>query len=315
MKKVLITFLFIFYGTISHAQTAVQAPANQDYAMNTDTLLLIAIWTVIAVSILVLIVAIYALKVVRSVLLREKPGFMPDSGEAVGTAGDNIWKKISKSLSKATPVEEEYKVMLEHNYDGIRELDNHLPPWWMWLFYISIGWAAVYLLLFHVFNLFPLSGEEYINQLTRAQEEMEARKVLTAESIDETNVEFSAEPAIIDNGKSIFIKLCVACHAPDGGGGVGPNLTDEYWIHGGNIRDMFKVIKYGVPEKGMISWQTQLRPAEIRDVSCFIETLKGTVPAKPKEPQGDLYTPEPSSAEDTAQQVMIHKEIDLQNKF
>jgi cytochrome c oxidase cbb3-type subunit 3 len=314
MKKALIIFLSIFSGTISHAQTVVQVPA-QENALSTDTLLLIAIWTVIVVSILVLIVAIYALKVVRAVLLQEKSGYSTGTGEAVGQAGDNIWEKLSKSLTKATPLEEEHKVMLEHNYDGIRELDNHLPPWWKWLFYISIGWAAIYLLLFHVFNLFPLSGEEYINQLTRAQEEMEARKVLTAESIDETNVEFSKDPSIIDNGKSIFLRLCVACHAPDGGGGVGPNLTDDYWIHGGSISDMFKVIKYGVPEKGMISWQTQLRPAEMRDVACFIETLKGTVPAKPREPQGDLYTPEPSPAEDTAQHAMIYKIIDRQDKL
>jgi len=144
--------------------------------------------------------------------------------------------------------------------------------------------------------------------MTRAQEQLTARKALMAQSIDETNVVFTNEASVINSGKAIFAKNCVPCHAVDGGGGVGPNLTDNYWIHGGRINDIFKTIKYGVPEKGMITWQTQLTPTYIRDVACYIKTLAGTTPAKPKEPQGTLFVPEkqPSgTADSTSHSKMI----------
>jgi cytochrome c oxidase cbb3-type subunit 3 len=298
MKKALLIITTFITGTFSVAQTSVQPAAVPPAPSgNPDTFLLVAIWTVIAISILVLIVAIYALTVIRSVLLEDKTGEKSEARTAVEiTPSESFWSKLSKSLTKATPVEAENTIMFEHSYDGIRELDNHLPPWWKWLFYITIGWAAVYLFAFHVLKLFPSSADEYTNQITRAQEELTVRKSLMTSAIDETNVVFTNEASVITSGKSIFEKLCVACHLADGGGLVGPNLTDNYWLHGGSIRDIYKTIKYGVPEKGMITWQTQLKPSEIRDVACYIQTLVGTKPAKPKEPQGTLYEPGKQSA-------------------
>ncbi len=289
MKKLILIILTLFSGPLLFAQSVTPdaTPASSG-SMNSDTLLITAIWIVIAVSILVLIVAIYALVVLKTVLLEDKAKTSTD--RATEASSLKKWfNKITSDMTDAVPVEQEETVMLDHNYDGIRELDNHLPPWWKWLFIISIIWGAIYLLAFHVFHWFPLSGEEYERQMEKAKMELTLRKASKAASVDETTVEFTNDPAVIDAGKEIFAKNCIPCHAVDGGGGVGPNLTDQYWIHGGSIHDIFRTIKYGVPDKGMITWQTQLSPVEIRDVACFVYTLEGTKPAKPKEPQGELY--------------------------
>jgi cytochrome c oxidase cbb3-type subunit III len=127
-------------------------------------------------------------------------------------------------------------------------------------------------------------------------------------SIDESNVEFSDAPQVLANGKAIYDRECVACHAPEGQGLIGPNFTDNYWIHGGSINDVFKTVKYGVPQKGMISWQSKLSPADMRDVSSYILTFVGTTPKNPplpKAPEGQLYTPETEkqTSEEPAEQT------------
>ena len=291
MKKALFTFIFALSSLVLIAQPPVLLnPASAEPAaapVNTDTLLIIALGIIIGVAILVLIIAIYALIVLRTVLINENPADRETSAKAEALK-TGVWNRIFKSATGAVPVEKESTILLEHDYDGIRELDNHLPPWWKWLFYISIAFGALYLLAFHVFHIFPLSGEEYKRQVAKADTELKAKKAQSAQAIDENNVVFSNDPAIISNGKAIFIKNCVACHAADGGGGVGPNLTDKFWIHGGSIRNIFNTIKYGVPDKGMITWQSLLNPTEIRDVACYIYTLEGTKPANPKEPQGEI---------------------------
>jgi cytochrome c oxidase cbb3-type subunit 3 len=192
---------------------------------------------------------------------------------------------------------------MDHDYDGIRELDNHLPPWWKFLFYFTIVWAGIYLLVYHVFNVLPLSGEEYDREVAQAEAAMEARQALLSESIDENTVEFTDDPVVMASGETIFKAQCAVCHAADGGGGVGPNFTDEYWIHGGSMSDIFRTIKYGVPEKGMISWQSQLPPSAMRDVSCYIFALKGTTPTNPKEPQGEIYKEVPGDPAGSSEEV------------
>ena len=116
-----------------------------------------------------------------------------------------------------------------------------------------------------------------------------------ANLVDETNVTLLTEESRVLSGKAIFTKNCAVCHAPDGGGGVGPNLTDTYWLHGGSISDVFSTIKYGVPAKGMIPWKDQLKASEMQEVASFILSLQGTTPANPKEPQGEEYAPTPVS--------------------
>jgi len=196
------------------------------------------------------------------------------------------------TLTDATPVDREEEVATDHEYDGIRELDNNLPPWWLAGFYISILFAVIYLLRYHVLGTAPLSEEEYKIAMVEAELAKEEYLKTAANLVDESNVEALTEEARLLAGGEIFAKNCAVCHANDGGGGVGPNLTDAYWLHGNDIKDVFKTVKYGVPAKGMIPWQDQLNAAEMQEVSSYILTLVGTTPANPKEPQGELMSSE-----------------------
>ena len=206
----------------------------------------------------------------------------------------SFWKYLNSILTDNVPIEKETDILLDHNYDGIRELDNNLPPWWVYGFYLTIAIAVVYMLYFHVFNYGPSSQEEYEIEMAEAEKAVEEYLATQANLVDETNVTLLTDEAALTRGQEIFQVNCIACHLEHGGGGpmsVGPNLTDEYWLHGGSIQDVFTTIKYGVPEKGMISWQSQLRPGEMADVASYILSLQGTNPPNAKEPQGELYVP------------------------
>lgn len=197
------------------------------------------------------------------------------------------WKRF---IGTEVDVSDEETILLTHEYDGIKELDNHLPPWWTGLFWLTIIFSVVYMLVYHVWKTAPLQEEEYNIAVAKADKEIKAYIELQGGSIDENTVVLDLEnQTALTNGKEIYDLNCMACHGMQGEGTVGPNLTDEYWIHGGSINDIFSVIKYGVPEKGMISWQTLLKPNEIQDVSNYIVTLIGTNPDNPKDPEGEKY--------------------------
>lgn len=201
---------------------------------------------------------------------------------------DDFLGSVLQKITDATPVEEEEKVATDHNYDGIRELDNNLPPWWLAGFYISIIFAVVYLLRYHVFQSAPLQLEEYKMEMAQAKEEKEEYQKTAANLVDESNVTMVEEESRLQKGKQIFLDKCAVCHQKDGGGQVGPNLTDDYWIHGSKISDVFETVKYGVPEKGMVPWEDKLSPADMQNVASYVLTLWGTEPSDPKEPQGEL---------------------------
>lgn len=289
-KKIAILFSLIFSSTVF-----AQAEASGSQSSNVESLLYVVIGLVLVISILVLLVAVYTLSVLRVILSQEQAKAVSEGAEIVPE--ENLWKKISSLLTQATPIEKEQDILLDHNYDGIRELDNHLPPWWKWLFYLTIVWSIIYLLAYHVFDMLPLQDEEYNMEIVKAESAREAMLSASSELIDETNVEVVTEASDLEAGATIYQRQCAVCHAADGGGGVGPNFTDEYWIHGGDIKDLFKTIKFGVPEKGMISWQSQLNPSDMRNVASYILTLQGTTSANPKEAQGELYVPENTSVE------------------
>lgn len=194
-----------------------------------------------------------------------------------------IWQK----LLSLRPLEEEKNILIMHSYDGdIQELDNPIPAWFNWMFYGTVVFGIVYLLNYHVFKIGNLQEAEYAIEMTNAAKDKEAYLAVAANLVDESTIKLDDNAAVLASGKAVFTQNCVACHSANGQGGVGPNLTDEYWIHGGKITDVFKVIKYGVPEKGMISWEKQLSPKQISDVSNYIKSLKGTNPPNAKEPQG-----------------------------
>lgn len=198
------------------------------------------------------------------------------------------------------PLEEEHKLDTGHDYDGIRELDNVTPPWFTTAFIVSILFGAGYIYRYHIARSAPLQIEEYERSVTMAALKHEEYLSKQASNINESNIEMLMGAADLEAGKKVFNTLCAVCHRTDGGGLVGPNLTDQYWIHGGSIQDVFRTVKYGVPDKGMISWKEQLSPVQMAQVSSYILTLAGTNPADPKEPQGILYVPEvPAAGSDT----------------
>jgi cytochrome c oxidase cbb3-type subunit 3 len=205
-------------------------------------------------------------------------------------------------LTDAVPVEDEEEIATDHIYDGIMELDNNLPPWWLAGFYLSIAFAVIYLLRFHVFETAPLAQEELKIELAEAELAQAEYLKTAANLVDENSVTFLEDDSRIAEGGRIFVRNCAVCHANDGGGGVGPNLADNYSIHGADIKSIFKTVKYGVPAKGMIPWKGQLNAGEIQEVSSYILTLVGTTPANPKEAQGELTKPslEDSSPADSS---------------
>ncbi len=174
-------------------------------------------------------------------------------------------------------------LLLDHEYDGIRELDNRLPRWWVWLFYITILFAVIYLGYYHVFNLGELSAAEYARDNAAGQ----ALKTASQAKFESTleSLQPSSDSAIVGRGNGVYLTYCAPCHRPDGGGLVGPNLCDDYWIHGPKFSDNLKVIINGVPDKGMLTWKGVLQPSEIYAVASYIYTLRGTKPPNPKPPE------------------------------
>lgn len=198
-----------------------------------------------------------------------------------------MWKKLLEILTKSTPVEREADVMLDHNYDGIKELDNVLPPWWLWLFYVTIFIGVVYLIKYHVASDWT-SDKEYQEEVTLAKADVDAYLEKSGLNINVDNVVLKDDEATLTAGNAVFTKNCIPCHRPDGGGLVGPNLTDDKWIHGGEIKNLFNTISEGVPAKGMQTWKGVLSPVQIQQVASYILVkLKGTNPQNPFAYPGD----------------------------
>ncbi len=167
------------------------------------------------------------------------------------------------------------------------------------MFYITIITAVIYMLHYHVFKTGKLQGEEYTTELQVAEQEKEAFRKSAANNVDESTVIPLILASELEEGKSLFVAKCSPCHGKSGEGIVGPNLTDEYWLHGGGIKNVFKSIKYGIPQKGMIAWEAQLNPTDIQKVASYILTIRGTLPANAKAPQGDIYKEESTASKDS----------------
>lgn len=199
-------------------------------------------------------------------------------------------------LNKSVDVNQESDILMDHDYDGIRELDNDLPPWWKWGFVLTIISAAIYMGYYHMAGG-PGQVEEYRMAMARAEEEQRIYLANAANNVDEHSVTLVTDAGELAGAEAIFQTACAACHAKDGGGGVGPNLTDKFWMHGGGLKEIFKSIKYGWPDKGMKSWKDDYSPKQIAALASYIENLKGSSPAVPKAPQGE---PEQTAAPDSS---------------
>ncbi len=235
----------------------------------------------IIVMVLELIVVLFMLKRI-SELLTELSGEKKEA-KSFSVQLPHIFDNINASVS----IEKEHDILLDHNYDGIRELDNALPPWWKYSFYISIVWAFFYI-GYYYFGGGPSSTDEYNTEVQLAKIEVEEFNRKNANNVDENNVKLADAAGILD-GQELFKNNCAACHGNSGEGNVGPNLTDSYWLHGGSLNEVFKSVKYGWPAKGMKSWQSDLSPSQIKNVVSYIHSIHGTNPANAKAPQGDLY--------------------------
>jgi len=213
-----------------------------------------------------------------------------DASVAVREKNRFAWfKETYDKLLDKKPIENEDEIILDHNYDGIKELDNNLPPWWLYGFYASIIFAGIYLARYHVFDG-ATQKEEYLAEVAEAKAAVEAYKENAKGLIDANTVELLTGTEDINAGKAIFSGNCAACHKIDGGGGIGPNLTDSYWILGGGIKNVFNTISEGGRAgKGMVSWKTDLKPEEMAQVASYVLSLHSTTPLDPKEPEGELW--------------------------
>lgn len=184
------------------------------------------------------------------------------------------------------PLEKERELMMDHTHDGIEELDNPTPPWFMYLFYSTIVFGLIYGFYYHVYQDGNIQVTEYKTDMAAAEKAKEVYMKKFANSVSENNVSVTTAVKDLTEGSQVYMTNCVACHGDKGQGGVGPNLTDKFWIHGAGIKDLFRTITQGVPEKGMIAWNKTLNPLQIQKVASYILTLQGTNPPMGKEPQG-----------------------------
>lgn len=275
---------FIIFGAVEFFIDSGNQPAFLKYPV------------VIAFLILVLLVII-AIEAVVSALENVMLQKLEGKAKAAFLAQKNktlqfIWlKNTYNKLLGQKPMEQEAEIVLDHNYDGIKELDNDLPPWWLYAFYISIVFAVVYLVRFHVLN-----GDNQLDELeteiAEARTAIEAYKKTAKNLVDINTVTLLTDTRDLGAGKVVFETNCVACHMADGGGGIGPNLTDEYWVLGGDIKHVFKTISEGGRSgKGMIAWKSQLKPLQMAQVASYVLSLQGTIPANPKPQEGAIWLP------------------------
>lgn len=288
--KPLAVIALLLLSSVSMAQDGAATDATADQAAQTiGGLTVSAFYVMASVVFLELAIILVLLMNIRFLIRAAKEKELTEE-ERVELKTERKKKSYDwwNKLNKFKPVEQEKDIDLGHDYDGIRELDNRLPPWWLWGFYITIVFAVVYLWRYHVSETAPLSQEEFEISVKRGEAEVQAYLKKKGESVNENTVTLLADANDLAGGQKIYTTSCVACHGAKGEGGVGPNLTDNYWLHGADIKDVFKTIKYGVDGKGMAAWQSVYSPKQLAQVASYIKSLHGTNPPNGKEPQGVL---------------------------
>lgn len=299
-KKNLLSVTLIFLlsqwpGKIFAQDAAV--PSSNDWAHhminNLDFYILLLVVLLLFISVLMMVRVLFVLMGIKKL----------DAAEREALTGPKV-KSWFQRVNETVAIEDEASIDLNHDYDGIRELDNKVPSWWTWGFYLLILLSVVYLYRFMVSGSMPNQYQE----LAMQNEEADRAKTLylknSSNNIDENNVVMLGAEGIAE-GKNIYAKNCVACHGDKGQGGVGPNLTDAYWVHKGGIKDIFSSLKYGWPEKGMKSWKEDLSPEQLAQVASFVKSIQGSNPPAAKEAQGELYTEEASAQPSTAVQDSV----------
>ncbi|MFZ1676448.1 MAG: cbb3-type cytochrome c oxidase N-terminal domain-containing protein [Saprospiraceae bacterium] len=280
--------------TTAAVQTTAVVPAatqSQSWGLLTNTM---TIMLLCVIGLELLLIVIFALRTKDLIQKKAAGQESPEARHDIFT-----WMKEKWTAMNFKPIEEEYKIDTGHSYDNIRELDNIIPPWFTTAFIITIIFGIGYFYRYQIAKSGPSQIQEYNSAIALAEIQHDEYLKTAANAIDESNVKIMTG-ADLEEGKKTFQTICAACHRVDGGGQVGPNLTDDYWIHGGALKDLFKTIKYGYPEKGMISWKDQLSPSQMAQAANYILTLRGTNPPNPKEQQGTLYVPDTTTADTTS---------------
>jgi cytochrome c oxidase cbb3-type subunit 3 len=288
-KTTIVTILFLISGYQLSAQTV--SPSNDWLIGGLDMTTFFTLLFIILCEVSILAVL---LNVLKRILKSEKEVVVKTQEKPINE------KNILDTFNASVSIEDEQDILLDHDYDGIKELDNNLPPWWKYGFYLTILIAVIYLSHYHLAQTGDLQEAEYNKSVAKAKAEIAEYMKNAANNVDENTVTLLVGEDI-QKGKEIYIANCAACHGKLGEGTVGPNLTDNYWLHSGGISDIFKSIKYGWVDKGMKSWKEDLSPMQIAQVTSFIKSAVGSNPPNAKAPQGELYNDKPAVKSDSAQ--------------
>jgi cytochrome c oxidase cbb3-type subunit 3 len=225
-------------------------------------------------------------------LLTEEQKSKLNEVNGLGFKDSEWYQKIMKRLTKTESLDNEDQLLLDHDYDGIKELDNNLPPWWVYLFYACIIFGVVYMVRFEVLGA-DNQEMELKKEVAQAKIDIAEYMKTAPDMMDEKTVTLLTDPADLAAGKEIFTTNCAACHRADAGGQIGPNLTDDKWILGGGIKNVFHTLVNGGRDgKGMISWKGTLKPKEMQKVASYILSLKGSNPPDAKAPEGEVWVEE-----------------------
>ena len=255
-----------------------------------STTLLTIVIIVAIVAAIVLLVAVYALQVLTKLLRAEEEKRANETGEAA-VAVPGLWQKFLKVANKRVDAKDEESIILDHNYDGIRELDNHLPPWWTYLFYVTIIFGIFYVIFYHVTDTLPLQEEEYDIEMAEATAMAEMRLAASQAAGTTFNVddlELTTDTEVLAIGAKVFGQQCAVCHKADAGGLIGPNLTDDYWLHGGDIKSVYKTISEGVQGTTMIPWKGSLSNDDMVALANYVKSIRGSNPPGAKASEGEL---------------------------
>lgn len=262
-----------------------------EYFFGTEEVSAILQYPEIGIFLIFLTIVLVAIEMVLYRVAQITEELLTDEQKArrLQVSDQSWWGRFYKKMLDQKSIEQESEIILDHNYDGIQELDNNLPPWWVYLFYSCIIFAGIYLVRYHIVGD-DTQAQEYDKEELLAKSAIEAYKKANPGLVDVETVTLLTEDADIQAGKETFMANCIACHAPDAGGGIGPNLTDKYWILGGGIKNVFRTItEGGRPGKGMVPWKGTLTPKQIQQVASYVLSLQGSTPASPKAPDGELW--------------------------
>jgi len=276
-------FIGLMLVSVSSMAQATTAAATEPVAVSHTSGFRILLYTIVGLEMLIIVLFAQLIKY----FINPEVLFVAKEARAPKPALIN-WGKIWDKLNQFKPIDHEASIDTGHSYDGIHELDNVTPPWFKVAFIASIIFAFGYLYRYHVAKSAPMQAQEYAIEVAEAKLQQEEYLKNQKDNVDENTVVMLDNDGV-SSGAALYKTNCVACHGAQGQGGVGPNLTDDYWLHGGGIKDIFKTVKYGWQEKGMKSWKDDFSPVQMAQLSSFVKSLKGTKPPTPKEPQGDLY--------------------------